>query len=264
MSKINQVAFVDQTRRSGLQDVLSLVRIKSRIGRDEDIVGLGPSPKHLTILLEGIACSYTRLEDGSRQIYSFQYAGDFCNLHQYALPEADSAVAVAALTDCSIGTIAFKDIDLAMGRHPDLGLALWRVAMRESSIARERLLNVSRRPALQRVAHLLCEQLTRLSAIGIDNNIVPLTQIALADAVGLSAVHLNRTFSDLRRLGLLAKSSRVIEVVNKERLVQLAEFDSRYLNLPEALSRWEVNIDGPASRTLPRRPRENLLPAVVG
>jgi CRP-like cAMP-binding protein len=228
----------------GLQAFLGHTRIRGRIGRGEDIVGLGSSPKHLTVLLEGITCSYTRLEDGRRQIYGFQYSGDFCDLHRYVLAEADGAIAVSALTDCSIGTIDFEDIDRAMERYPDLSLALWRVAMREASIARVRLLHVSRRPALQRVAHLLCEQLARLRAIGIDSNVVPLTQIDLADAAGLSTVHLSRTFSSLRRLGVLAEDSRAIEVVNRERLVQLAEFNSHYLGVPVALAHWEVSTGG--------------------
>jgi CRP-like cAMP-binding protein len=115
--------------------------------------------------------------------------------------------------------------------------------MLEASILRERLANVSRRPALERVSHLLCEQLHRRRAIGIDSEIVPLTQIDLADAAGLSAVHMNRVLQDLRKLGVIPASSRTIEVVDWERLAHIANFDSRYLTMPPTLSDWEIRSE---------------------
>jgi CRP-like cAMP-binding protein len=108
--------------------------------------------------------------------------------------------------------------------------------MLEASIFRKRLLNVGRQPALQRVAHLLCEQLARREAVGINSATIPLTQIDLADAAGLSIVHINRTCQELRKLGVLSKTCRTIEVANRERLVGLAHLDGHYLNMPEVLS----------------------------
>src|SRR5262249_38703282 len=148
--------------------------------------------------------------------------------------------AVRALTDCSIGIIEYRDLDRAIERHRKLALALWRTTMLEASILRERLVNVKPRPALERVSHLLCEQLQRRRAIGIDSGVVPLTQIDLADAAGLSVVHMNRVLQDLRKLGVISASSRTIEVVNRERLAKIANFDSRYLTMPPALSDWEI------------------------
>src|SRR5262249_12638149 len=121
---------------------------------------------------------------------AFHYPGDFCDLHRDMLP--NDALAVAALTDCLVGTIRYRDLDRTLGQHPKLGLALWRAAMLEGSVARERLLKVSRRPALQRVAHLLCELLTRREVIGINDAVIPLSQIDLGDAAGLSVVHITR------------------------------------------------------------------------
>ena len=106
------------------------------------------------------------------------------------------------------------------------------------SIVRQRLV-VSRRSALERVAHLLCEQLTRL---GIDEGVIPLSQIDIADAAGLSVVHTNRIFQELRQLGMLSKQ-RALEVVDKERLEDLAAFDGRYLDPSESLSRWDLRFD---------------------
>jgi CRP-like cAMP-binding protein len=109
---------------------------------------------HSTLLLAGIACSYKQLEDGSRQIYSFQYPGEFCDLYRYVLPERDGAMAVQALTECLVTTIDYADIEQLLAQRPRLGLALWRTTMLEASILRERLSNARRGSALQRVANL--------------------------------------------------------------------------------------------------------------
>src|SRR5215831_1074157 len=226
-----------------LEAVLKRIKVRARASRGEDIIGSGNASRHFTLLLDGVACSYERLKDGNRQIYAFQYPGDFCDLHQHVLPESNNEVAVAALTDCAIGIIEHRDLEQLIAQYPSLGLALWRATMLEASIFRKRLLNVGRQPALQRVAHLLCEQLARREALGINSATIPLTQLDLADAAGLSIVHVNRTFQELRRLNILSKEGRAIKVVDRERLVCLASFDGHYLNMPQLLSHWQIKIE---------------------
>jgi CRP-like cAMP-binding protein len=226
-----------------LQMVLRLVKARKAVGSGENIVDTRSPPKQLTVLLAGVACLHKRLEDGSRQIYAFQYAGDFCDLHRYVLPELDQTVKVMALTDCAIGTIRHDDMDQMLSQHPKLGLAFWRASMLEASIFRERLLNISRRAALPRVASIICEQLDRLEAINIKSAVIPITQVDLADAGGLSVVHVNRIVQDLRKLGALSKKKRTIEVASRERLAQLANFDRRYLNMSDLLSDWKIDIE---------------------
>jgi CRP-like cAMP-binding protein len=179
----------------------------------------------------------TRHEDGARQIYAFHHPGDFLGLHGFLYPASTEHLEVEALSNCSVGTVDRDVLEQTMQRHPVLGQALWRAAMIEASIFRQRL-TMARWPALQRVAHLLCEQLSRL---GSENPVIPLNQIEVADTVGLSVVHTNRILQDLRKLGVLSEK-RCIEVVNKKRLQELAVFDSRYLNAGEALSQWELRI----------------------
>lgn len=226
-----------------LQTVLRLVKIREAVSPGENIVDARSPPRQLTVLLAGVACLHKRLEDDSRQIYTFQYPGDFCDLHRYMLPEVDQTATVTALTDCSIGTLRYDDMDQLLSQHPKLGLAFWRASVLEASILRERLLNISRRAALPRVASIICEQLVRLEAINIKSSVIPLTQVDLADAGGLSAVHVNRIVQDLRKLGALSKTRRTIEVANKERLAQLANFDGRYLNMPDLLSGWNMDVE---------------------
>jgi CRP-like cAMP-binding protein len=234
-----------------LDAVLNRIKVRAGTRRGEDIIVPGRSSRHSTLLLEGVACLYERLPDGNRQIYAFQYAGDFCDLHQHVLPETNNEVAVTALTDCTIGIIEHKDLEQLIAQHPSLGLALWRATMLEASIFRKRLLNVGRQSALQRVAHLLCEQLARREAVGINSATIPLTQMDLADAAGLSIVHVNRTLQELRRLNILSKKGRTIKVVDRERLVGLASFDGHYLNMPQLLSHWHVKIE---SASTPAKP----------
>lgn len=226
-----------------LDAVLNCINVGACAVRSEDIIASGRSPRHSTVLMEGVACLYERLTDGSRQIYAFQYPGDFCDLNRHVLPATNNEVAVAAVTDCKIGIIEHRSLDQLIAQYPLIGLAMWRSTMLEASIFRKRLLSVGRQPALQRVAHLLCEQLARQEAVGIDNATIPFTQMDVADAVGLSIVHVNRTFKELQRLGLLSKEGRAMKVVDRERLACIAAFDGNYLNMPQLLSHWQVKIE---------------------
>ena len=217
-----------------VNEFVQLVKRKRRIRHGEDIVKIGRPERVLTVLLRGVACRYKTMENGRRQIFTVQYPGDFCDYHRHFLPQRD--VAVAALTDCVIGVILRDEVEEIAARHPQISLALWRNTMLEVSIFRERLLSVVHRPALERIASLLCEHIVRLEAIGIDDDIIPLTQIALADATGLSAVHVNRTIQDLREVGALSKRSHGLQVVSRDELLRIAKFDARYLDMRQMSS----------------------------
>jgi CRP-like cAMP-binding protein len=93
------------------------------------------------------------------------------------------------------------------------------------------------------VAHLLCEQLARREAVGIHAPRLPLSQIDVADAAGLSVVHVNRTIQVLRKLNVLSRARQAIEVVDREHLERIAGFDGSYLNMPNLVSRWSVQIE---------------------
>jgi CRP-like cAMP-binding protein len=228
-------------RPEELQPFLEVVKPRGKVSRGHDILR-SDDTKHLIVLLAGVSCLYECLEDGWRQIVAFQYAGDLCDLHRFALSESERRLAVGALTECSIGVIAHKDLERLVVEHRSVALTLWRAMMFEASVFRQKLTMV-RRPALERVAHLLCEQLARCEAVGINSATIPLTQVDLADAVGLSIVHINRTVQELRRLGMLSTKGRAIEVVNKAKLATLANFDGCYLNMPQVLSHWHISKD---------------------
>ena len=218
------------------------------VGEGEDIIRPDKASKGICVLLSGIGDLYRRLENGSRQIYTFYYPGDFCALHGHSLQEAQWKPTVAALTVCTIGVIDYQNMDQALAQHPKLSLALWCAAMLEASIIRERSVHASTRSALQRVAHLLCEQLARCHAAGINNTNGLLKQRDLADATGLSTAQINRTLRDLRELRVVSCNDGTIEVVNKGRLGQLACFDDRYLSLSRTLSHWKLCIERDTQR----------------
>jgi CRP-like cAMP-binding protein len=226
------------TATADLDAFWKLIKVRNKSLRGQAIIGGGRSAKHFAVLLEGVAGFSTRHEDGVRQIHTFHYPGDILGLQSVVFPRSAESSEVQALTSCAIGVIDRDALDQVVHRHPALGRALWRAAVMDVGIFRQRLVD-SRRPALQRVAHLLCEQMARL---GISKGVIPLTQTDLADAAGLSVVHINRVFQELRQLGVLA-NQRLIEIANCARLQELGAFDAGYLNASQSLSQWDLRID---------------------
>jgi CRP-like cAMP-binding protein len=194
------------------------------------------------VLLSGTTCSYKRKEDGARSILSFQHAGDFCDLHRYVLPDCQTMFGLQALTDCTVGVIGYRDMDELLSR-PMLASALWRASMLEAAAYRERLSRTGRGTALERVAHLLCEQLARRESVGLGALRLPFSQIDVADATGLSVVHVNRTIQTLRALNMLSKARHTIEVVDRKELEKVARFEDHYLRMPNLVSKWAVQIE---------------------
>lgn len=223
--------------KTGDRSFRNLVKATGVVGPGKVITSTRQTGKGFAVLLSGRACMMTRHEDGARQIYAFHHAGDFLSIGALLHPASTEHIEVEALSHCSIGTIDRDKLEQAMERDHELAKALWRVTMVEAGVVRQRLM-MARWPAQQRVAHLLCEQLWRL---GAHSSLVPLSQIEVADTVGLSVVHTNRVLQDLRKLGVLAQK-RHLEVLNKERLQELARFDSGYLGSAEAMSRWELRL----------------------
>lgn len=238
------IALLDRKFKSLGVDVRDLGRLApvakygGRIAAGADIVRAGEKSKHSTLLLSGVASLYKRLEDGTRQIYAFKYPGDFCDL----LPEPDDAVAVQALSECSLAAFDHNEMERVIARSSMLGLALWRSTMLDTFIFRERIANVGRPAAMARVAHLLCEQLVRREAVGLNDTVLPFTQIDLADAASLSVVHVNRTVQALRKLNVLSSANSAIEVIDKKQLARIGHFDGRYLNMPRLLSHWKISV----------------------
>jgi CRP-like cAMP-binding protein len=221
--------------------ILQAAKRRVRVAAGADVIRPGETPSHLSVLLAGMTCAYKRNEDGGRSIHVFHHAGDFGDLYRYVLPERDRATGVQALTDTVVGVIDHRDMDQLLTR-PKLALAFWRATMLEAAIYRERLAIASRGSALERIAHLLCEQVARAEAVGIGSARLALSQIDVADAAGLSIGLVSSTIQTLRGLDVLSKASS-IEVIDKKELMRIATFDGRYLDMPRLLSTWAVRVE---------------------
>jgi CRP-like cAMP-binding protein len=197
-----------------------------------DLIREGEHPKYVHLLLDGWACRYKALPDGRRQVVALFVPGDFCDLNVYVLGQMDHSI--GAITRLSVADISREDLDRLTASYPRVTQALWWEALVNAAIQREWTLNVGQRTAYERIAHLLTELFLRLRAVKMTNGIscdFPLTQNDLADATGLTAVHVNRTLQELRRDGLIELERRRLTVPDMQRLMDAAMFNANYLHL---------------------------------
>ncbi len=183
------------------------------------------------ILAEGWACSYKMLPDGERQIVDFQVPGDFLGLRSVLFRTTDHSV--EAVTRIEASEVRTCDILDGFASAPRLATAVLWAASRDEAMVVEHLVNLGRRSAEQRMAHFLLELGARLQLVGIGDKSgfdCPLTQYHLADALGLSAVHVNRVLRHLREEELVTFQKGKVSFTNYDGLVALAGFDCDYLD----------------------------------
>lgn len=202
-------------------------------------------PLHSTIVVEGYVYRHKLVGDGGRQIVAIHLPGDFVDLQNILLDEADHNI--QALTHASLCEFPHAEmLDLAF-RHPTIGKALWREALVEASLFREWITNIGRRDARARVAHLLCELAVRHEAAELGSRRsfeLPMTQEQIGDALALTAVHVNRTLRVLEADGLIRRSKRAVMVGDWRRLRAAADFDPQYLHLKEMAEPAELADGG--------------------
>lgn len=232
----NLQPFLDRlTSRSVLtaeeqQAVLNLSGQAEQVTANRDFVPLGKRVDHACLIVAGIVGRFDQNGEGTRQITAMHIPGDMCDLHSVVQPMATSAL--QALSVATILRIPHAAIRGVASRYPALAEAFWRDCMVDAAILAEWVVNVGRRDAKTRVAHLLCEMATRLHAHANRNDFVfdlPVTQMQLAEATALTAVHVNRTLQSLRADGLVEWHQRVIRLPRWDALVDRAEFDPAYL-----------------------------------
>jgi CRP-like cAMP-binding protein len=202
------------------------------IRADQDIVREGDRPTRCFALLEGYACTFKVTGEGKRQIMAFHTPGDVPDLQSLHLEVLD--MTIGTLTPCKVGFVehgAMRDLCV---RHPRIAGAFWRDTLISAAIFREWVMNVGRRQAYGRLAHLLCEWVTKMRAVGLAEDHacdLPMTQNELADATGMTTVHVNRTLQDLRRHNLIELKGSKLTVLDWEGLKQEGDFDPTYLHL---------------------------------
>ena len=199
-----------------------------KIGRRRPIITEGDLPDYIYVLLAGWAARYELRSDGSRRITGFLIPGDFCGIHAVCHAAMDHSI--IALTKCEIGCIPIDAVADVIRHHPAINLALWRAKLIEEAILRKWLLFSTNARAT--VAHLLCELYVRAAIIGLADNgrcEVPLTQEEVGDALGLTAVHVNRVLRRLPESGSVELAHQELLIKDAKRLTHEARFDRAYL-----------------------------------
>lgn len=199
------------------------------------LVREGSPTEESALLLSGFAFRHKLTADGERQIVSVNIPGDFVDLEGSLLTIADHNV--QALTRCEIATISSQQLITLIDSHPRVGRAMWIDTLVDGSIYREWVMNVGRRSAKQRLAHIFCEFAKRLEIAGLGDTSgyqLPMTQEQLADAAGLTPVHVNRTLRALEADGLIVRHKRHVGIPDWERLRDISGFNELYLHLDQA------------------------------
>lgn len=200
---------------------------------NETLVREGSRPDRICLILSGAAYRYRYLANGRRQIFGYLLPGDLCDTQFVILNECDHNVGL--LCDTEIAILSPAALMSTMVQYPKIERALLMMSLVDAAILREWLLNVGQRDACQKLAHFFCELSARYQALGLDEEnqglAIPLTQIELADTMGLTVVHVNRILQRFRREGLLNWSRRHVDILDYPQLEHLAGFDPTYLRL---------------------------------
>ena len=196
-----------------------------------DLVHQGQADQTAYILAKGWVCSYKMLPNGNRQIIDFQIPGDFLGLRSVLFRTADHNIEPVTKVEASV--VVVTDLLEAFANTPRLATAVLWAASRDEAMVVEHLVGIGRRNALERTAHYLLEFGARLKLVGLgtkEGYACPLSQYMLADALGLSAVHVNRVLRQLREMELLTFQKGHVAFNDFDRLVELADFDTAYLD----------------------------------
>ena len=200
------------------------------IGRRRTVIRHGSSLDVSLYLVSGHMCRYIDNNKGDRQLVSIQIPGDFVDLHGYPLMFLDHDV--CTLTEVEVALFRHNDLDRLVAEEPALARKLWFSTLIDAAIHREWIFRLGRLPAIGRVAHFLCETELRLRAVGLSDGRRfdwPLTQPDVADICGLTSVHVNRVFRELREQRLCTVRSGVVDFHDPRALGRLGEFNPAYL-----------------------------------
>jgi CRP-like cAMP-binding protein len=196
------------------------------------IVREATPPTQCCVLVSGFAYRQKLTGDGARQIIALLLPGDAVDFQNLFLDVADHSVQM--LTRGDVAFVPRADLQVLARTNAAVSHAILVKMLVEASIFREWTLNVGRRNAHTRLAHLLCELGMRLDALGLAEDYgyhLPMTQEDLADALGLTPVHVNRTLKALSAKGLIARERRRVSFPDWERLRNVGDFNGRYLHL---------------------------------
>ncbi len=236
--------------RNGVQELVAKLRARDDISRAEEqvlhgavseirhfhpgrtLVRAGALLNESMLVVDGIISRHKDLANGERQIQELHVAGDFTDLHGFLLKRLDHNI--GAITRATMAIVPHDNLRRISEEHPHLTRMLWFSTMLDAAIQRETILSVGRRSAVARIGHLMCELSLRLKLVGLSDGtrfMLPMTQLDLADATGLTSVHVNRMLRQLREQELMTFRSGEVVIHDWERLAKVAEFDPVYLHI---------------------------------
>ena len=210
-----------------------LSRAGACLAGEQLLIRQGESATHAFLITDGMAIRYRVLAGGKRQILSYLIPGDICGVRCSEPNRSDHDV--VTLDGARVQMIDLKIIAQLVTLYPAVGRAFALASLADSAILREWLFNVGQRNSVQRLCHFFCEMSVRLAVVGkVDGNgsfAFPLSQALLADTIGLTSVHINRTLQRLRSCGLIALRHGRLTIIDRVGLAQMAGFDENYLNI---------------------------------
>jgi CRP-like cAMP-binding protein len=228
ITKLGRLAELDDEDRLAIRALPLTVR---PVRSNAYLVREGDTASSCCLLIDGHACRHKATSNGSRQIVSFHLAGDVLDLQHLWLDRADHNI--QTITDATVGWIPVASLRELGRERSRICEALWRDTLIDASIFREWVLNVGRRDAKQRIAHMLCEFATRREAAGLgspESFVLPMTQEHIADATGLTAIHVNRMLQALGNDGVIQRDKRHIAIADWQRMRRVADFQPAYLH----------------------------------
>lgn len=209
----------------------SLIISESSYPADAVIIDQGASIRSIHLVRSGWGCVYRDLSSGERQIIDFPMRCDFVGLRT---ADGYSYNTIKTITPMSVYEIPLASLEETIWQIPRLSMIFIELLSRQRSMLIEHLTNVGCRSAFVRTAHLLLELSDRVKSCGMgepDSFYCPLTQYQLADALGLTPIHLNRMMRELREEGLVMFRSYKVEILDRQRLIEIAEYDGEFMRM---------------------------------
>ena len=250
--KLEQFTRFDPNERERLNELLTYPTQTWR--RGQTIIDEGEKVRNIHLVLTGLAARTKFLEDGQRQIMAFLVPGDLCDVEVFVLAAMDHSI--TALSDVTCVLIPATVIEDLLTESSSLTRALWWSTMTDTAILRERIIDHGSRDARESIAHLCYEMLIRYRIVGeTTDDAFPfsITQEDLADATGITPVHVNRTLQDLRSEGLIELRNKVLTVLDPKGLREVAQFNPNYLHLDRTEQR-DPEVVGRAGDLVPPEP----------
>jgi CRP-like cAMP-binding protein len=227
--RLEAIGKVTDEQRAALDNLPTRER---EVFRGQDLIREGDEPTECMVVLSGFVYSYKALANGNRQIVSFHVPGDIPDLQSLFIETMDFSI--GSSTNSTVAMVAHDDIRQLLKSQPNLVNLFWRDTLITAAIFRTWVMATGRLEASEHLAHVLCELYARYEAVSLTRErsfALPVSQAELADALGLSAVHANRTIQALRGEGMVEMEAGHVTILDLQRLQIFAQFDPTYLHL---------------------------------